>query len=321
MDKKAVIAKYFQKIAQLNLDNTEYRKRVDELIMFLLETDHVSQDSTTQTLLENQKQTSRAQIVSRKDSIVAGVEEVGHLLKTQTSLKFAIIHPDGAHIKAGEPMLSLSGLTTEILAYERVVLNILQRLSGIATTTHTLVSTINSLTVPNETYVAATRKTNWGLLDKKAVGIGGGLTHRLSLSDGILVKDNHLLLLQKQFGSNSEEEVVSKVLDILLGKVKNTLLEIEVEKKESITVLIEKFLSIKTDNVLGILLDNFSPKEATEIIKELNKSYDLSNIISEASGGITPENIAQWAQTRVDIISLGALTHSSIAADISLDLI
>src|SRR5205814_8332547 len=128
--------------------------------------------------------------------------------------------------------------TREILAYERVLLNILQRLSGIATATYKYVSLVD--TIREKPFIAATRKTNWGFLDKKAVAMGRGLTHRLSLSDGILVKDNHLQLLKSMFHLHEETEIVAKSLGILLKKVNHTLMEIEVEKKQSMQVLIEK---------------------------------------------------------------------------------
>lgn len=319
MNKEKVIKKYFHKVNQLTIKNGKYKKLLDELIEFLLNTDEVKKDLTTKSLRIKKTHTSKAVIISKEDIIVAGIEEGIYLLKKHTHLKYKVFCKDGTKVKAGQSIMELYGATREILAYERVFLNILQRFLGIATVTNLLVTKIENQ--KEKSFIAATRKTNWGLLDKKAVAMGGGLTHRLSLSDGVLVKDNHLLLLKERFHFRSEEEIVSKALEILLKNTKNILIEIEVEKKESISVLIEKFTANKTSNVLGILLDNFSPKDAKVILKEIKQKYDTSPIIFEASGGITKDNILEWAQAGVDVISLGALTHSAKAADISLDLL
>ncbi|HWY80249.1 MAG TPA: carboxylating nicotinate-nucleotide diphosphorylase [Candidatus Sulfotelmatobacter sp.] len=319
MNKDKVITHYFNKIDHLTITNRKYQSLVDTLIMWLLKTDEIMKDITTKVLHIEKNQKSKATIISKQEITLAGVEEVVYLLKKHTTLQYKVFHKDGDYLNVGDAIIELYGVINEILAYERVILNILQRFSGIATATYVFIAKLESLQEPP--FIAATRKTNWGLLDKKAVALGGGLTHRLSLSDGILVKDNHLFFLQRLFHLQKEEAIVTKALELSLKGVKNMLIEIEVEKKESVISLIETFLKYKTNNVLGVLLDNFSPSEAKKVLKEVKKQYDISSIVFEASGGITGDNIVEWAQTGVDIISLGALTHSSKAADISLDLL
>ena len=178
----------------------------------------------------------------------------------------------------------------------------LQRMCGIATETATIIEKIEH----DKPQIAATRKTLWGLLDKKAVAVGGGLTHRLNLSDGILVKDNHLLAL-------SAKEIIQKVLQTN----QTTLIEIEVETEDHLRELVEEFSKKDSPHALAILLDNFTPHEVKKVLERIPSH---PRIMYEASGGITPENIGDWTQTGVDVLSLGALTHSSKAANLSLDL-
>lgn len=307
MMKNDFIQKFFQKKEQLTLANKTYQNLVHVLVVWLLENDHVQKDQTTKLLFGKKIKNDKAKIITREPITVAGLEEICYLINTFTSLKPTIINIDGRHLQPGETIMKLQGNTWEILAYERVILNLLQRLSGIATETYKIISRVEQLNSQHKPQIAATRKTPWGLLDKKAVAMGGGLTHRLNLADGILVKDNHLMLL-------SATEALTK----LLPTVNNTLIEIEVENKQDLFALIETFNQNQTDNALAILLDNFTPDQARQAISELKPQ---ANIIYEASGGITQNNVSNWATTGVDIISLGSLTHSPKAADLSLEII
>jgi len=283
------------------MTNKSYQKLVHDLFVWLLKNDQVDNDLTTSSLFSKNKIVN-SQIITRQNITAAGLEEIDYLVKTFTKLKIKHEIQDGDNIKKGGVLVEIKGEVKEILSYERVIINVLQRLSGIATQTKNLVKQINS----DKPSVAATRKTQWGLLDKKAVAMGGGLTHRLSLSDGILVKDNHLMFL------SAKETLIH-----LLKTVKQTLIEIEVEDEKSLKQLVQLFEETKTDNALGILLDNFTPEQAKKILSKMNQH---PNIVFEASGGITKENISAWARTGVDIISSGALTHSSKAADLSLEI-
>lgn len=301
MNKQTIIANYFQKKDQLTLENPSYKELVHELIAWLLKSDEVKNDLTTQTLFPDKKHVS-SRIITRQQATIAGIEEVVYLIKSFTQLEVTASCKDGSHLEAEQEIMQIKGDIREILVHERFLLNILQRLSGIATETHNIITALGS----NSPYIAATRKTIWGPLDKKALAMGGGLTHRLNLSDGILVKDNHLMLVP-----------ATEALEKLLESVNNTLIEIEVEDEEHLKSLVAQFLNKQTSNVLGILLDNFTPEDAKKTLAGIEKH---PHIIYEASGGITSKNIQQWAETGVDIISLGALTHSPKAADVSLEI-
>jgi nicotinate-nucleotide pyrophosphorylase (carboxylating) len=312
--------KFFDNAALLHLNNPTYKKCVLELFNWLLFNDKVENDKTSKLLFaEKSLKKAKARIFPRQEIIVAGLEEIAFLLDHLTNLKYKIKSKDGQKIKQNEILLEIIGAPTEILSYERTILNILQRLSGIATKTQQQVTFLNSLKLRKTPRIAATRKTIWSYLDKKAVSVGGGLTHRLSLADGVLVKDNQLMLLKELYDMKKEKEMAVKALEILLEKENNSLFEIEVEKKESFINLIKLFTSHKTDNVLGIMLDNFDPLSAKNAILEV-KNYPLSHIAFEVSGGITADNLPLWADSGADFISLGALTHSVQAVDISLDI-
>ena len=302
VNKNDLILKHFHRASELTFKNKAYQKIVHDLIVWLLENDQVGKDITSKLLLGKSKTVS-AHIVSKQPLTVAGIEEIKYLLKTFTKISFKVVSKDGEKIEAKKTIIKLTGDVKEILAFERVMLNLLQTMSGIATETRSVIDLIKY----DKPYIAATRKTPWGLLDKKAVALGGGLTHRLNLSDGILVKDNHFLLLP-----------TTAILQKLLDKTENMLIEIEVEDEKSLLELINSFSRSKTNNTLAVLLDNFSPLEAREILSKYNLH---KTVIFEASGGITAENINEWTNSGVDVISLGALTHSSKAADISLDLV
>lgn len=283
------------------MTNSSYEKLVHDLFVWLLQNDDVANDATTKALF-SQDRTVKARIITRQKVTIAGIEEVNYFLKTFTKLQISLQRADGEQLERDQTLMEVEGSMRELLAYERVLLNILQRLSGIATETATLIATLKT----DKPYIAATRKTVWGLLDKKAVAIGGGLTHRLNLSDGILVKDNHIMLISP-----------TDALQKLLQTVRKTLIQIEVEDEKTLHEIITLFTKHHTDNVLGILLDNFSPATAKAAIAGIESH---PNIIFEASGGITPKNISQWTDTNVDIISLGALTHSSTAANLSFEI-
>jgi nicotinate-nucleotide pyrophosphorylase (carboxylating) len=321
MNKHTIIKKHFQKIEQLTTTNPTYRRCVDNLCEWILKNDQVQRDLTTKLLFPKTAHEIKARIISKQALTVAGIEEVLYLLDTFTDIHAAVQAKDGSRIEATQELLELQGSPAEILAYERTILNILQRLSGVATSTNTLVEQIKKLKIEHPPLIAATRKTQWSLLDKKAVALGGGATHRLNLGDGVLVKDNHLMLLKDQFGLSSESELAVKTIELLSKKTEDTLIEIEVEERESIDALIAANAKLNSTNTLCILLDNFSPRDVKTIIADLHKTSDLSHIIFEASGGITSSNIDDWAKTGVDVLSLGALTHSTKAVDLSLEII
>lgn len=302
MNKNQLIIKYFDRSSLLTTRNEKYRQQLVSLFKWLTEADGVKNDVTTSCL--HLRKEATAKIICRDNhAVLSGIEELQFLLAKFTKLDFISLKRDKDVISKNQTVSEIKGKASEILAYERTILNILQRMSGIATQTYHFIK------ITNATYssdrlnmcplIASTRKTPWMWIDKKAVSIGGGLTHRLNLSDGILIKDNHLKL-------------ISKAMKTLKESAK--LIEIEVESyKQAVKV-------IKTFRPNALMLDNFTPVRAKKTVAILKNEFDLSSIIIEASGGIDGKNITDWIKTGVDIISLGSLTHSARASNFSLEI-
>jgi len=291
MNKKQNIKKHFNQHQKLTLKNSKYLRQVKRLTEDFLTEDLDDRGDVTTDLLIKKNPQVIAVICAKENGILAGIEEVRWFV-TSYELRVTSFKKDGSKIKIGDKLLKISGGIKDILKIERTVLNLLQRMSGIATQTNKLVKKVgkNVLVVP-------TRKTQWGLLDKKAVTLGGGGTHRLGLYDWILIKDNHLKFPNIQYPISN----ISSFWEI----------EAKTEKQ------IDQFIKLKPN---ALMFDNFKPKD----IKRILNKYDTKtkqNVIFETSGGITEKNIAEYAKTGVDVISLGSLTHSSKALDISLDII
>ncbi len=251
-------------------------------------------DITSETVLK--VESARGRIFARRSCIVAGLEEAGMVFKA-LGLKPRLLKKDGDKISKGDNVLLVDGDVRKILKGERLALNFLMRMSGIATETRRLVERCRSIRAT--VLVSATRKTVPGFrkYDKKAVEIGGGWSHRKGLYDGVLIKDNHLKFV---------------TIEQAVTKAKSTRRPIEVE------VTSEKgALKAAMAGADIIMLDNMTPSKAKRISSRLRKSYPTTKI--EISGGVTPENIIDYAKY-ADIISLGHLTHSVKAANFSMEL-
>jgi len=273
---------------------------VEEKIKEFLSEDLGFGDITTDALIDDNSM-AEAEIVFKEEGVVAGVEEAATIFEL-VGCKSHILINDGEKVKPQTIVLKVEGPSKNILKGERVSLNILMRMSGIATATKqvlTLARKYNS-----KIRVTATRKTTPGFryFEKKAVKIGGGDTHRLRLDDCVLIKDNHLKLMP------SISEAVRKVLDMVSFTKK---VEIEVESSSQAIEAVEAGADI-------VMLDNMEPTEIRRTLRELKRRGIRNKILIEASGGITIENIADYAKTGADILSLGSLTHSVQAIDISL---
>jgi len=208
---------------------------------------------------------------------------------------------DGSEIRYGDVVMEVEGKAKNILMCERTVLNILMKMSGIATVTAKMVEKAKK--VNPDIIIAATRKTMPGfrIFEKMAVSIGGGDTHRFSLGDCVLIKDNHIAVA----GGLIEA--------IKFAKAASFTKKIEVEVKS-----VEDALTVAREGVDIIMFDNMSPNEIREAVKILEKEGLRERIILEASGGITPDNVEEYASTGVDVLSSGYITHSSKALDLSL---
>ena len=260
-------------------------------------------------------------IVAEEDGILAGVAEIRYFLiesdprfKPRISeLQVEFYKKDGEKIVKGDKILKITGKVKDILALERVVLNLMMRMSGVASFTNRLVTMIREKGF--HTLLTPTRKTLWGLLDKKAVSVGGGGTHRLNLSDAVLIKDNHLALL----GGSITTAIKNVSENASNGVSTGRFVEVEVESAEDALKAAEAFASVDLQSPACILFDNMP---VAEIVKALNiikeKGY-YDKVLFEASGGITPDNLVEYAETGVDIISMGALTNSAKSLEFSCD--
>ena len=217
---------------------------------------------------------------------------------------------DGQPITKGTNILALSGKARTLLKIERIVLNMLQRMSGIATATGGIIRKTR-----NKVAVAPTRKTVLKYLDKKAVYAGGGATHRIGLHDAILIKDNHLAILKKKYGNYMEKAVKEAE-----KKQKHAgFIGIEVKSLKEALEAAHAGRKIKKVPFI-LLLDNMKPNKIKEIVAALRKEGLRSNVLLEASGGINEKNAGAYAQTGVDVISMGSLTHSVKALDMSMEI-
>lgn len=295
--KQQKIQKYFNQKQKLTIKNEKYLRQLKNLIVNFLDEDLGDVGDITSDNLISENAKANAKIIAKENGILAGLEESKWFL-TNYQLQVTSYKHDGAKLKKGEVILEIKGGIKDILKTERTILNLMQRMSGIATQTNKLTKLVG-----NNILITPTRKTHWGLLDKKAVVCGSGGTHRLGLYDFILIKDNH-----RHFAGLELEKNIENI------KNKKLFWEIEADTQEEVL----KFAILKPD---VIMFDNFKPEKIKETFKKLKKmNINYQSIIFEASGGINEKNIAQYNNTGVDIISLGSLTHSAKALDISLDI-
>ena len=278
------------------------RKILEEKLRSILTEDLGKGDVTTMLLIPADS-TAEAEVIARESGVIAGVEEA-EVLAESLGLKVENLVSDGEEVKTGKVLMKISGKTRTILAAERTILNILSRMSGVATATRKLVNKLKRRKL--KTRVACTRKVAPGLLyfDKKAVLIGGGDTHRLCLDDMILIKDNHIAVV------GSVEKAVKTAREKVSFSKK---IEVEVTRVEDVLKAAKAGADI-------IMLDNFHPKQIEKAVKTLKKSGFYGKVLLEASGGITAKNILEFASTGVDVVSLGEITHSVKALNISLEI-
>lgn len=242
----------------------------------------------------------RAQLIIKEEGILAGVDVARKVFAhLDSEFQFDQILKDGDHVKPGDIAFRVSGKTQTLLLAERLVLNIMQHMSGIATMTGTYVEKLAGL----KTQVIDTRKTTPGmrLLDKMAVKIGGGGNHRIGLFDMILLKDNHV-----DFAGGIDKAIL-RAQDYLKSKGKSLKIEIEVRNFDELNEV------LRIGGVDRIMLDNFTPEKTREAVELIGGRYE-----TESSGGITMATLRDYAECGVDFISVGALTHHVGSLDMSL---
>ena len=266
-----------------------------ELLRFISE--DIQDGDITSVLLPKKK--IKAKIISRQEGVLAGVKFAGSIFRLK-GCNVKIIKKDGAKLKSNQIILQISGNAGTVLSCERTALNLLSRMSGIATQTNFLLSKIRKINRKTKLY--STRKTAPGLrfFDKEAVMIGGGHKHRMSLNDMVMIKDNHLLV------TNSMEGIIKN------ARKRHKHVEVEVENQRDAVLAVNSGATIA-------MLDNFSPVQIKKTITELQKKKLRNKVKLEASGGINSKNITAYAKTGVDMISVGSITNSVKGLDLSLE--
>src|SRR5690554_3222976 len=272
---------------------------IDEIIKFAFKEDLGDGDHTSLSCVP-ENAVGKAELLVKDEGVIAGVELAERIFHYYDStLKITRFIKDGEKVKYGDIVFEIEGKSRSILATERLVLNFMQRMSAIATQTRTIVESIAGTNVK----LLDTRKTTPGIraLEKWAVKIGGGHNHRFGLYDMIMIKDNHIDYAGgiKKSILNANKYIKDNNLDIKI--------EIEVRDEKEL----DEVLAVK--NIDRIMLDNFTPEQIKKILPKIHQSIE-----TEASGGITKDNIRKYAETGVDYISSGALTHSAKSMDLSL---
>jgi nicotinate-nucleotide pyrophosphorylase (carboxylating) len=272
---------------------------IEELVRFVRE-DAPHGDVTTDAIIPDVSCIARIQ--AKQDGIVAGLAETGALF-SHFGVAVQQYAPDGKPVHSDQVLMELSGKAHAILLVERTALDLIGRMSGIATRTHEFTAIVKA--VNPKVVVAATRKTCPGLrsLDKKAVVLGGGEPHRLSLSDQVLIKDNHLVLVSMEQAIRAARET---------SRYKK--IEIEVATADDA-------IRAATLGADIIMLDNMSPGEVQATLERLSERGLRKGVVVEVSGGIDETTIADFARLDVDLISMGALTHSVSNFDVNLTVI
>ncbi len=300
-----------------------YSDRMIEQAMLALHDDVEKGDITTQAVVQDRSRIEEAMIISKDGGILSGLREAEVVIE-EGGLEFRSEKAEGDVIRRGDIIARVRGEVVEILKRERIALNYLQVLSGIATATHRLASRY-----PGR--VASLRKTHPGLCysEKQAVKVGGGFTHRLGLHDGFLIKDNHLAAIVKElFGEEpiTEEKKVEAVRQALKRakqyrvdrKLENYFIEVEVESLEQ-AVAAARFR--REEGVPDmILLDNMSPQDVAGCVRMIRREAG-EEVLIEASGGITTRNIGAYIEAGVDVVSTSRITFSAKPLDISMKIL
>lgn len=311
LDRQKLVEIAYQKGKELNLNNKHYLSWLETFFDKEYVDDVGAGDITSEAVLAKNKP-RKAVLKAEESGVVGGIEEVSWFYRKHR-LEVNVCIKDGEEALEGETILEVQGGQKDILATERIGLNVLQRMSGVATETKHLTDLLKGY----NTRIAATRKTPLRYLDKKAVFLGGGLTHRFGLWDSILIKDNHLEALKSEGVKNYVETAITKA-SAFADNV--GFIEIEVTSPEEAVRAARKFEDLRLKKPCVVMLDNMSPVEIVEVIETLRKGDLYNHVLLEASGEITPENIREYARTGIDVVSLGYLTHSAKVLDMSLEM-
>jgi nicotinate-nucleotide pyrophosphorylase (carboxylating) len=297
----------------LGLSNLRYRDTVRTLTELLVEADLAPADVTAKALRLPQRKIG-AVVLSQQGGVAAGLDEFRFLMERR-GIKVVAEKNDGDAMAPGEILLRVKGPETTLLAMERVGLNLLQRMSGIATMARCFKERARQ---KGRARVVGTRKTPWSLLDKRALHLGGAGTHRLGLGDAILIKNNHLALL-----APSEEQAAPLAIErAWKARRKAAFIEIEVQDAGAARAAARTFRRLLEEGTQEfpclLLLDNLLPAQIDTIVDILRREGLWDYVLVEVSGGISETNFEAYAATGADAISVGALTHSPRAVDLCL---
>ncbi|MBP8759964.1 MAG: carboxylating nicotinate-nucleotide diphosphorylase, partial [Parabacteroides sp.] len=272
---------------------------IDELIKLAFAEDVGDGDHTTLSCIPDTAM-GKSQLIIKEDGVLAGIEMAKRIFHYfDPSLKVTVFINDGAEVKVGDIALKVEGKVQSLLQTERLMLNVMQRMSGIATTTRSYVKLLEG----TKTRVLDTRKTTPGMrmIEKEAVKIGGGVNHRIGLFDMILLKDNHVDF------AGGITQAITRAQEYLKAKGKDLKIEIEVRNFDELEE------AMQVGGIDRIMLDNFNIENTKEAVRRIAGRFE-----TESSGGITFTTLRAYAECGVDYISVGALTHSVKSLDMSL---
>jgi len=283
---------------ELVLKNPAYKKAVELYVWQAYIQDISSGDVSANLFLKSGKK-AEASITVNEPCVFAGMQEAKWFLD-KVGIRIVGSMKDGNSVKKGNVIMKLSGDPKKILSAERTVLNLLQRMSGVATATNKFASKL-----PKNIKLLATRKTLWGLLDKRAVSVGGGCTHRLNLSDAVMIKDNHLSLSANK--THDFKQILKRAKDV-------RFIEVELQTEKDVKWLLKNFPNSKNLPVVA-MLDNMSPSQ----VRKFAPMLKTSGYIVEVSGGVNEKNIKSFCLPGVSAISSGSITMKAFGIDISLN--
>jgi nicotinate-nucleotide pyrophosphorylase (carboxylating) len=300
--------------ASLVMDNPRYCQAVRTLTDFLFQADLGTRDLTAEAV-GTRSRSATAAVLALEGGVAAGIAEFALLLRSH-DVNVEIEKEDGDVIRPGEALLQAEGNEIELLSLERVGLNLVQRMSGIATAARCLQQRVKQSGFP--ALVVGTRKTHWGLLDKRALHLGNGGTHRLNLEDAVLIKNNHLALL----ASTEAEAVPLAIEKAWKFRGESAFIEVEVCGEDGARAAAQTFRRLRSaaaqDYPCLLMLDNMAPGAIAAILAALQRENLWDDTLIEASGGISEANVDAYAASGVDALSIGALTHSARALDVRL---
>ena len=278
--------------------NTLDKRYIETQVQRFYQEDQTNKDLSTLFLANNKNKNITALLIAEEELIVTGLPIANIMFKDYSIIKHK---KDGEHCLAGDIICSISGPAAKLLSYERTLLNLIQRMSGIAFLTMQYVNLLNSSTIK----ILDTRKTTPGLrlFEKYAVCMGGGYNHRLDLFDGVMIKDNHL--------------VISENLDIQLNALKKEYPHKKIQLEVDTFNQLENFLHTLSISLDAILLDNMTPAQTIRCVTLIRQKQP--NCFIESSGGITLANVSDYKNVKVDGISIGALTHQAQSENIKFE--